>query len=415
MARVRPRLGTFVRAAVGRTGYALALLGVTLWAAPANGYPSYDDGAGNGCVQCHTQFQNGNGTLHNNHRNGFGITQCNLCHPAGGGSTPVLTYWSGTGGGFGCAGCHGQDYGETSPNSGQPKATAYGLRAYHVNQGVMTCGVAGGCHTPGNLGHPNPFPPLFAESVAPPYYAPAYSNLTDPCSSAEEDLPFDMDLLGLDNDGNGLRDYPADPGCSSSTTSSTTTTSTTTTTTTLPVACSPAPTGGCVAAGKGLLFVNEKSAGKEKLKVKLTKLQPVVTPGQFGDPVTGTTNYAICVYDAADALAGEYSVSRAGDTCAGKPCWSLKSGKGYKYTDKSTTADGIKKMTLFGGDAGKGKIVILGKNNPSAPSMPTDVAAALLNQTGATVQLLTNDASCFGMSLPQVKKADGKIFKALGP
>jgi hypothetical protein len=59
--------------------------------------------------------------------------------------------------------------------------------------------------------------------------------------------------------------------------------------------------------------------------------------------------------------------------------------------------------------------VILGKNNPSAPSMPTDVAAALLNQTGATVQLLTNDASCFGMSLLQVKKADGKIFKALGP
>jgi hypothetical protein len=415
MARVRPGLKTSLGTIVARVGCALALLGATMWAPSAGAYPMYDDDPspvdGQGCVQCHTGFKGGNGPLHQQHRFGFDVTTCNLCHPNGGGSTPVLTYFSGSGGGFGCAGCHGQNYGETSPNSLQPKSTAYGLRAYHVSLGYTTCGT-GGCHAPGALGHPNPFPPLLPESVAPPYYAPAYSNLTDPCSSIEEDLTIDADAVGLDNDGDGLRDFPNDPDCGAPTTTTTTTTSTTTT---LPLVCSPAPAGGCVPGGKGLLLVNEKTAGKEKLKVRLSKLQTAVTPAQFGDPVAGATAYKLCVYNGASQLSGAYIVDRAGDTCDGKPCFSVSSGKGYKYLDKQTSADGIKKMILFGGDAGKGKIVISGKNDPDAPTMPTGIAAVLQGQTSATVQLVASDASCFGMSLPQVKKADGLMFKAIGP
>ena len=201
---------------------AVALLCSTLGARSAHAYPMYDDGAGNGCVSCHTGFIAGTGALHQQHRIAFGVTTCNLCHPSGGGTTPVRTYTSGTGGGYGCAGCHGQDYGETSPNSGNPKATSYGLRAYHVSQGVTACGT-GGCHAPGALGSPDPFPPLLGENVPPIYYDPTYSNLTDPCSSAEEDLTTDADALGLDNDGDGNRDYPADSDCSAPTTTTSTT------------------------------------------------------------------------------------------------------------------------------------------------------------------------------------------------
>ncbi|HWP67262.1 MAG TPA: hypothetical protein VNO26_15295 [Candidatus Limnocylindria bacterium] len=186
----------------------------------ASAYPSYDDGAGVGCVACHPGFQGGNGALHTQHRVAFGVTTCNLCHPNGGGTTPVLTYSSGPGGGLGCAGCHGNDYGETSPNSGQPKATGYGLRAYHASQGVTVCA---SCHQPGALGHQNPFPPLFTEDVPPPYFNPAYSNLTNPCDSAEEDLATDVDTLGLDNDGDGARDYPNDSDCAMPTTTTSTT------------------------------------------------------------------------------------------------------------------------------------------------------------------------------------------------
>ena len=397
MTRARPTIGTY------------ALLCMALWAPITQAAPFYDDGAGNGCVSCHNGFQGGNGPLHFQHRTQLGVTTCNLCHPSGGGSTPVSTYSSGPGGGFGCVGCHGQDYGETSPNSGQPKATAYGLRQLHVDKGVTTCG-SSGCHQPGSLGHSNPFPTRLGEDVAPPYYDPIFSSLMSSCSSSDEDMPLDADSVGLDNDGDGLIDS-MDPECAAvSTTTIVTTTSTTTTTL---FACGSTPAAGCIAPGKGVLLVNEKTAGKQKLKVVLSKLQAALMPSGFGDPVTGTTVYKVCIYDGADELTGEYTVARAGDLCGSLSCWSTMSDKGYKYTDKSTAANGISKMKLSGGDPGKGKLQVLGKN--TASTLPTGIAGALENQSGATVQVLTSDASCFGARLTQVKKADGRVFSAVGP
>jgi hypothetical protein len=407
MIRREPRTTAAVKTIV-RAGGALALLAVTL-AAPgaAHAYRWYDNGAGSGCVSCHTGFVGGAGPLHLQHRTRFGVTDCNVCHPNGGGTKPVLTYWSGAGGGYGCAGCHGQDYGETSPNSGLPKATAYGLRQLHVDapNNVTSCGTSS-CHQPGALGHSNPFPILYGEDVAPPYFAPMFSGLTDPCASSEEDIPFDLDGVGLDNDGDGAADYPADGDCPVP--------ATPTPTPTPGVACGPAPALGCVASGKGSLLVDEKKIGKEKLDVTLGKLQVAVAQGQLGDPVNGTTAYAVCVYDAADQLRGEYSLVRAGATCGDKPCWKAVSDKGYAYKDKGATADGIMLAKLSGGDAGKGKIKIKGKN--ASGHLPTGVVAALLqNPTGATVQVLSSDAACFSLGLTEVKKADGTVFKAAGP
>lgn len=379
----------------------LAALFGALWHAPvAEAAPWYDDGGGNGCISCHTGFENGTGILHFQHLNNFGPTTCNVCHTSGGGSVPVLTYSSGPGGGLGCAGCHGRDYGETSPNSGNPKSTAYALRDIHVANGVASCGLSGGCHVPGQLGHPATFPSVFPENVAPVYYNVLFSALTDPCSAAQEDIPADADADGLDNDGDGDKDYPADLDCPMPTP-------------TPAFECGAAPAVGCIAPGKGVVVVSEKAAGKEKLKVVMTKLQAAVTPADFGDPVDGDTAYKVCIYDDADVLAGEYTVDEAGNTCDGAPCFKEISGKGFKYKDKTTTADGVLKMNLFGGDPGKGKIVVVAKNK--AATMPTGTAAALLSQPSATVQVITSDASCFGGSYGTVKKADGSLFKALTP
>ena len=391
--------------------FVVAVLGVALWTPTAQARPMYDDGTGVGCVSCHNGFVGGTGPLHVNHLTALGIgTNCNLCHPNGGGTTPVRTYTSGPGGGFGCAGCHGQDYGEISPNSLQPKASAYGLRQLHVNQGVTSCGTSS-CHAPGSLGHSNPFPTLFGENHLPPYYGQPTNNLTQPCLGSQEDMPFDADTIGLDNDGDGLVDL-LDPDCAGVTTT-TTTTLATTTTTTLPFACGAAPTPGCVLSGKGAVSVSEKSPGKEKIKVSLKSLLPLVTPAMFGDPATGSTAYKVCLYDAANVLKGTYTVDRAQDICNGLSCWLTVSGKGFKYGDKLLQADGVQKMQLYGGSAGKGAIKIGGSNK--ALTMPTGVAAALLNQTSATIQLRTSDASCFGLALNTVKKADGLLFTAVGP
>src|SRR5215470_17890815 len=141
------------------------------------------------------------------------------------------------------------------------------------------------------------------------------------CSSADEDMPLDADGIGLDNDGDGLVDW-ADPDCAASVSTTTTTTSTTLTTTTLAFGCARAPVAGCVAAGKGVLVVNEKKAGKQRLKLSLSKLRTAVTASEFGDPVTGTTSYKLCIYDATNALQGEYTVARAGELCGSLSCWS---------------------------------------------------------------------------------------------
>jgi hypothetical protein len=132
---------------------------------------------------------------------------------------------------------------------------------------------------------------------------------------------------------------------------------------------------------------------------------------QFGDPVTGTTSYEVCVYDAANRLRGSYTVARAGDLCGRLSCWSTSSGRGYEYTDRSRAADGILEIRLTAGDLGKGKVQIVGKKAASSAA----IAASLRNETGATVQLLTSDASCFGTALTRVRKANGAMFSAVGP
>lgn len=406
---IRGAMGVGAMRLVRQVGRVVGLVCVTVWAVDAHGYPAYDDGSGSGCVQCHDGFQGGTGPLHFQHRTRLGVATCNLCHPAGGGSTPVLTYSSGPGGGLGCAGCHGQDYGETSPHGGQPKATAYGLRRLHVSRGVASCGTSA-CHTPGVLGHSDPFPPAFGEDVPPPYYAPAFSGLVDPCSSADEDMPLDADAVGLDNDGDGVADGPGDADCAAPVT---TTTTSTVTTTTVPFACPSSPAAGCIAAGKGLLLVHERRAGRERWKLSLRKLETAVARSQFGDPVSGSTAYAICIYDGANELRGQYTVARAGDTCGDDPCWSGVSDRGYRYGDRSLAADGVRRMHASGGSPGTGKLLVVGRNGAS--TMPTGVAAALQGEVAATVQLLASDASCFALRLVRVKKADGTIFSAVGP
>jgi hypothetical protein len=386
----------------------LAALGLTVGPSEAHAYPWYDrfGDQTQGCVTCHPDFLGGNGALHAQHRSRLGtpteqLARCNACHPNGGGSTPVLTYTSGPVGslssGFGCSGCHGQLYGEISPNSGLEKSTSYGLRQVHVDAGVTECGT-GGCHAPGSLGSPDPFPTLHPESFAPPYYAAGFSVLRNPCSSEEEDMPFDADLLGLDNDGDGQRDFPNDSDCEAPPP---------------PFECAPAPLAGCVAPSKGVLLVNEKVAGREKLEVVLRQLQTAVAPSQFGDPVGGATKYDVCVYDSADQLRGQYAVDRAGETCSsGGPCWATVPDKGYQFKDGAALADGVQKVSLRGGAALKGKVVVVGRN---LGAMPTGVAAALASQPAATVQVVASDGICVGATLPVVKKADGLVFKAVVP
>jgi hypothetical protein len=223
---------------------------------------------------------------------------------------------------------------------------------------------------------------------------------------------------GTEVGGGTPPDVPLDPGDVTTSTTTTTTGTTSTTNTTLPAVCALNPVPSCIGPEKGILLVKEKVPGKEKVKVVLKKLVAAVNQSQFGDPVAGTTSYTVCVYDQADGLVGEMVVDRSQSDCGTppRPCWKAISTKGYKYKDKDTTADGILKIIELGGDPGKGKVIVLGKNNASKGqlSLPTGIAPALQNNSKATVQVVSSDADCFGVTTTEVKKADGLFFKALG-
>jgi hypothetical protein len=174
---------------------------------------------------------------------------------------------------------------------------------------------------------------------------------------------------------------------------------------------------GCIPAGRGILLVKEKVSGNERLKALLKGLVPTVDATQFGDPVSGMTVYAICLYDGSDALVATLEVDRAGATCAGQPCWKALGTSGFRYSDAATTADGVQKIIVKGGDAGKGRVLVKAKNNTARgqTSMPVGITAALESNASATVQVLTDDADCFTLTLTDVQQAASDFLKAVEP
>ena len=186
---------------------ALAIL--TLGATAAQAYNRYNDG----CQACHFHFDNtdpyvppGGGAawpddLHRVHRHNIRMsTACDLCHTTGDGNNPYIGSSDGTTNniGYGCAGCHGRDYGGTTGVSG------VGLRAHHAGAGVGGCAA---CHA----GDPSPLP----ENIAPPYYGTVDTDVNYPCNDdAGTSEDWSGDAIGLDNDGDGTYDL-SDANCTS--------------------------------------------------------------------------------------------------------------------------------------------------------------------------------------------------------
>ena len=179
--------------------------------------------------------------------------------------------------------------------------------------------------------------------------------------------------------------------------------------------CSAAPEIDCVQAAQAKLDVKETNAGKESLKLQWKKLADETSQAGFGEPVAGTTVVVLCIYDDADDLVQAYVVDRAGDTCAGTPCWQAKGTTGLAYGDKDAASDGISKLSYGSGDAGKGKAAAKGKNNAAKgqASLPTGVASALAGSTMPTIQLQTSDGFCTSATLTTVTKDEGSRYSAL--
>jgi cysteine-rich repeat protein len=178
--------------------------------------------------------------------------------------------------------------------------------------------------------------------------------------------------------------------------------------------CVAAPLPSCLDAAQAQIESSEETAGKEQLKLQWKNVTTPTTQNAFGDPVNGTTRVALCLYDDGGALIRGFVVDRAGQVCAGKPCWKARGTKGYGYKDKNTTSDGIAKIDYGAGGAGEGKANAAGKNSApkSQTALPTGIVAGLAGNTHPMIQLVTSDGFCLGATMTDVTKDNGLEYKA---
>ena len=187
----------------------------------------------------------------------------------------------------------------------------------------------------------------------------------------------------------------------STSTSTTTTATASTTTTTALFGCGAVPASGCQPAAptKGQLQIRNGTFSW------MWASSPLGATLDFGSP-TATTDYAMCVYDAAGATLA--ALAPAGGTCGRNPCW--KTGRtGFKYADKFGTPDGLTKLILKASTANKGKLQVKGVlPNLHLPVLPltTPVRAQLVRSGSSTCWEATYSTPTVNMATAFKAKSD---------
>jgi len=167
--------------------------------------------------------------------------------------------------------------------------------------------------------------------------------------------------------------------------------------------CAPAPLVGCAVPGKSTIGLYGNANDPRKTKLDWKWLKGSASLAAFGDPIGGSANYRVCVYDD-DALRIGLAVA-AGGACDGKPCWKA-SRAGLKFqSSKHPNADGVGQLALHPG-AGSASIALhaKGANLPS----PFPVA----DTTSVTVQLVKNPGAgseCWSATFPAPAKTSGPV------
>jgi hypothetical protein len=180
-------------------------------------------------------------------------------------------------------------------------------------------------------------------------------------------------------------------------------------------ACGVGPVNGCrvpIESVRSKLSMKNRTPDKgDVFEWKWVKGQATLAT-DFGNPVL-TTDYRICVFDLSGptpALFTQIAAHAAGN-CTSKPCWKglgrVPGTKGFSYSDKEATPDGLKGMTLTPGTAGNAKVVL----KAAGENLALPVAGTLV-PLPMRVQLQASNGACFEASYSTAEKNDGKDFKA---
>lgn len=183
------------------------------------------------------------------------------------------------------------------------------------------------------------------------------------------------------------------------------------------VSCDPclqcSPPNGCVAPDallcSGLVPVSSKlvvkkhpvSPALDRLVWKWKAGAPVPLL-DFGAP-DSVTDISLCLFDE-EGLKLSATAPAAG-ICGAGPCW-RRSSSVFRYGDKELSPDGLLKLSLKSGDAGKASIRVKGKGvELGAPSLPLVGAV--------TARVIRNDGTpCWEASFVEPKRNDDRVYRA---
>jgi YVTN family beta-propeller protein len=194
---------------------------------------------------------------------------------------------------------------------------------------------------------------------------------------------------------------PTDTASSTPTQTQTLTQTPTDTTTSTPTAspspvCAVSPLSGCRSAGTSILAIAQ---GTDSMKRKLAwRWNKGAATDLFalGNPVT-STNYALCVYGSnggvpSVALA---ALATAGSMCGTAFCWTSTGTSGFMYRDAGAHSDGLTRIILRKGTAGRAKVLVRAKGTNLPGITPADANNLIRQDPSVTVQLVNSAGECW--------------------
>ncbi len=189
--------------------------------------------------------------------------------------------------------------------------------------------------------------------------------------------------------------------------------SATTTTTTMPpgaAACPTVPASDCFDAEKNSFQKkNNDDDARDQLKWRWVRGAATVS-ADFGEP-TDTTAHALCVYD---GLAGSFSLSAALEITPGG-AWRDKSPRGWKYTDKLGTSDGVRRVQLRAGLAARSKALAKARGTRMPTAEPVDSDRYFAQDPAVIVQLVNTIGTCWTSEFTTARKNTSANFTAKRP
>jgi hypothetical protein len=170
--------------------------------------------------------------------------------------------------------------------------------------------------------------------------------------------------------------------------------------------CPALPQAGCLDAGRSVLQLGQSGGGTLLWK---WKGGPAFDEGDLGNPASGLTAFAFCVYRD-DGMTTDLLVDApidAAGTCGGRPCWkSSRTQKTFTYKDKAGTASGLTKMRLRSGPAGHGKISVKGGGPSLGLSLPVGSFSSV------TAQMRNGNGECWQAEYDAARVNSARLFTA---